>query len=200
MATVRERWSSWAEQHVRSGLCVRCGKNPPAKGKQQCLLCLRKGRLRRTRRYDRRLQAGLCPHCGGKREDPGIIGCQTCVGKIAASRITDPARKALYQNRFYHKRLREHRCPTCGRVPEDTNFKMCSQCRKLRRGYYYLDRTNVLKERHIRYLQNHKPKPTCNTCGLQRFKCNSCGKMMKTDHGKESCQFTCGCGNILVKR
>lgn len=202
--TVAERWKTWVDEKIAAGLCPRCGKGPAKSGKDYCEVCARLARSRRIKRYNKRLRQGLCPHCGGKREDPGIIGCQSCNQKIALSRFLFRERrplqafrglKALYQRRLMRGRRREGTCPTCGHGIDVEGFKLCSQCRKQGRESYYSKRESTLEKRRLRYRLDHKPKSLCQVCGYHRLRC-LCGKMMKTHHGEESCLYTCTCGNV----
>lgn len=197
----RQRWETWVDGKITLGLCPRCGKNPIKPGKDSCRACILKARRRRIRLYHKRLQNGSCPHCGGKREDPGIIGCRSCNAKITEQRVRlyDRKKKAIYQKHLYHGRLKQKDiCPVCGRAAADPEFTLCSPCRQQGRKYYYLHREQRIAHSRQRYLITHKPKPLCPVCDHHRYSCPSCGKMMKVNHGQESCLYICRCGNIIT--
>jgi len=203
LETQSERWKKWVGAKIAIGLCYRCGKNPVKKGRDYCAACTLRARHRRIKLYSNRLRKGLCPHCGGKREVPGIIGCQACNQKNDECRIRFSGRgdyrdkKALYQRRLLKRRRREGACPTCGRGVDDPEFILCSQCRQQASDSYYKHRERRLEHSHEHHRLNHQAKPLCPVCHHHRFHC-SCGKMMKVYHGVESCLYTCTCGNIVT--
>lgn len=194
----RQKWRTWADGKLALGLCPRCGKNPIKPGRSSCRACVLKAQRRRKRLYHERLQKGLCPHCGGERDVRGVIGCRSCNEKNAVRRVVyyDRGKKALYQRRLGNRRRREGLCPTCGRGIDDPAFKRCSLCRQKSREYYYSNHERILEAAHRRY--DHQPKPLCAVCGHHRYRCGSCGKMMKVNHGQESCLYTCKCGNSIT--
>lgn len=199
MVDQRERWKQWSEEKAALGLCARCGKNPVKPGRASCRSCILKWQRRRKRLYNDRLHAGLCPHCGGKREDPFTIGCRSCNGKNAQRRVKfyNRDKKALYQRRLLQRRRREGVCTICGQGIDNPAFKLCSKCREERRLYYHENREHKLEYAKRRYHLTHRPKPLCPTCGRHHYRC-SCGKMMKVNHGPDSCLFACKCGNTVV--
>jgi hypothetical protein len=73
-----------------SGLCVGCGKRPPAPGRIRCQSCLELARVTRKepdplersmsakQRRQARISAGLCADCGQTRDDPRKLCCNDC--------------------------------------------------------------------------------------------------------------------------
>lgn len=126
------------QRRKEKGLCIKCGKNEPFRGKTLCLQCLMDERerledfhekhreqLRRSaRERTRKLRSqGICVTCGKRPAVKGRARCARC--QIRQRRV---------QRRRYEKngsdprwlRTEEGRCWICG-APA-THGKVCARC------------------------------------------------------------------------
>ena len=124
-----------AERRAR-GLCVKCGKQPPAPGRSQCEPCAEKkrpaDRARHHRRTDERIARGLCPKCGKQPPAPELSVCEPCAEKKRiAGRARDAKLRAAgkprrdrdigraYERQRRRRQAAERRaaglCPNCGK-------------------------------------------------------------------------------------
>ena len=110
----RERHRKRAADRRAQGLCIKCGKNPPAPERSLCEACGEKGRATERARYARRKVAG----------DP--YGGRNPEGR---------RRMARERNR---KRRRERKeaglCVRCGELPPAEGSVACEACRETRRA------------------------------------------------------------------
>ena len=64
----RERYHRRTAERRAKGLCLKCGKRPPAPHRTQCEPCSERQRAGDLARYHRRtaerIARGLCPKCG----------------------------------------------------------------------------------------------------------------------------------------
>ena len=93
-----------AERRAR-GLCLKCGKCPPADGRTLCDACAEKRRPADRERFQRRaaerIAQGLCPKCGKQPPAAGLIHCTPCTEKRnRASRARDARLRAADQPRL----------------------------------------------------------------------------------------------------
>ncbi len=75
---------------IETGLCIRCGRQPPAGGGTTCQPCRDRRQAAERRKYRDRRQAGLCTRCGAAVHD-GLSRCAACAAIEEASH--DPERK-----------------------------------------------------------------------------------------------------------
>ena len=118
-----------AERRAK-GLCLKCGKRPPAPHRSQCEPCAEKrrpaDRARHHRRSAERAAQGLCPKCGKRPLAPDRTMCGPCGAKRnRASR--KKAKNARGHRRYVRRRVRglcidcaapaqgAARCPECAR-------------------------------------------------------------------------------------
>ena len=80
-----ERYHRRTAERRAQGLCLKCGKQPPAPGRSQCEPCAGKKRLadraRHHRRAAERTTQGLCPKCGKQPPAPELSVCAPCAEK-----------------------------------------------------------------------------------------------------------------------
>ena len=81
------------------GLCLKCGKRPPAPHRSQCEPCIEKRRspdlARHHRRTAERTAQGLCPKCGKQPPASGRTLCEACnETRNRASRALDARLRA----------------------------------------------------------------------------------------------------------
>ena len=145
----RARWHRRAEDRKAKGLCLACGKHPPAQGRTRCETCARKRRKadieRHRRRTADRVARGLCPRCGKAEPVPGLTLCETCVekrnraGRARDARLRaegtprrDPARAKEYERersrRLYASRVAAGTCTKCGKAPAREGRTTCEPC------------------------------------------------------------------------
>ena len=143
-----------AERRAR-GLCLKCGKCPPATGRTVCEPCAAKKRPADRERFHRRTAAritqGLCPKCGKQPPAPGLSLCEPCTEKRnRASRARDARLKAagkprrdMTKARAYnneHSRLTDAErraqglCPKCGKAPPEPGRSICAPCAEKHRA------------------------------------------------------------------
>ena len=143
-----------AERRAR-GLCLKCGKCPPATGRTVCEPCAAKKRPADGERFHRRTAAritqGLCPKCGKQPPAPGLSLCEPCTEKRnRASRARDARLKAagkprrdMTKARAYNKehsrltdaeRRAQGLCPKCGKAPPEPGRSICAPCAEKHRA------------------------------------------------------------------
>ena len=137
------------------GLCLKCGKCPPADGRTVCEPCAAKKRPADRERFHRRTAAriaqGLCPKCGKQPPEAGLIHCAPCTEKRnRASRARDARlraagkpRRDIDKARAYkkaHSRLTDAErraqglCPKCGKAPPEPGRSICAPCAEKHRA------------------------------------------------------------------
>ena len=94
-----ERYHRRTAERRAHGLCLKCGKRPPAPHRSQCEPCAEKRRpadlARHHRRTAERVAHGLCPKCGKQPPAPGRSMCEPCGAKRnRASRARDARLRA----------------------------------------------------------------------------------------------------------
>ena len=95
-----ERYHRRTAERRAQGLCLKCGKRPPAPHRSQCEPCAAKkrpaDRARHHRRTAARLAAGMCPKCGKRPPAPERTICESCAERTnRASRARDAPRRRL---------------------------------------------------------------------------------------------------------
>ena len=144
-----ERFHRRTAERRAKGLCLKCGKRPPAPHRSQCGACAEKQRAGDLARYHRRtaerVAQGLCPKCGKHPPAPGLSQCAPCTEKSnRASRARDarlraagiprrdPEKARLGERRRRRRRTDERRakglCPECGKRPPAPGHTVCAPC------------------------------------------------------------------------
>ena len=94
-----ERYHGRVAERRAMGLCLKCGKRPPAPHRSQCEPCIEKRRRADLARHHRRTAEhtarGLCPKCGKQPPASGRTLCEACNEKRnRASRARDARLRA----------------------------------------------------------------------------------------------------------
>ena len=133
-----ERYHRRTAERRAAGLCLKCGKRPPAPHRSQCEPCIEKRRSADLARHHRqtaeRAARGLCPRCGKQPPAPGRSMCEACNEKRnRASRARDarlraagiprrdPERTRAYERERSRREAGQRRaaglCLHCGKAP-----------------------------------------------------------------------------------
>ena len=148
----RERHRKRAADRRTKGLCIKCGKHPPASGRSLCEACGERGRAAERARYARgkaagnpyggrnpegrrrmarernkrrrieRKEAGLCVRCGELPPAEGSVVCEAC----------REARRAE-ERKLYAARRAKGLCGRCG-GPAFAGAAQCGPCAALEEG------------------------------------------------------------------
>ena len=150
-----ERYHRRAAERRAQGLCLKCGKRPPAPHRSQCEVCAEKRRPTDRERFHRRTAArtaqGLCPKCGKRPPAPDHQFCEPCGDKRnRASRARDARLRAAGMPRRDLERAREYErerarretearratglCTKCGQAPAVEGRASCEPCLEKRRA------------------------------------------------------------------
>ena len=108
---------------IEAGLCIRCGKRPPAEGGTTCQPCRDKRQAAERRKYIDRRRAGLCTRCGGPATN-GLSRCTPCAVIEEASH--DPERKNARSRQLYAARRARGLCTACGAPSQGAS--RCAPC------------------------------------------------------------------------
>ncbi len=144
-----ERYHQRTEDRRARGLCLKCGKRPPAPERTRCEPCAAKKRPADRERFHKRtaerVARGLCPKCGKQPPAAGLIHCEPCTEKInRASRARDarlraagtPRRNLETARAYEKKRSRQEAaerrarglCPRCGKQSPAPDRAICAPC------------------------------------------------------------------------
>ena len=150
-----ERYHRRTAERRAKGLCLKCGKRPPAPHRSQCGACAEKRRPADRERFHRRTAErtaqGLCPKCG---KQPPALDCQLCEPcgekRNRASRTRDARLRAAGMPRRDPQRAREYErerarretearraaglCTKCGQAPAVEGRASCEPCLEKRRA------------------------------------------------------------------
>ena len=96
------------EARTAAGLCVKCGRRPPAERRTRCEACLDRRNAAEWDQWQRRRARGACGKCGAP--SGGAARCDTC----AAAQTYDPEAKNRAARRRYARRRALSRCTDCG--------------------------------------------------------------------------------------
>ena len=150
-----ERYHRNTEERRAKGLCLKCGKRPPAPYRSQCEPCAEKRRPVDLGRYHRRTAEraaqGLCLKCGKGPPVPELSVCESCAEKSrivgrawnarlrAAGKPRRNREKARIAERRRHRRQVAARrarglCPECGKCPPASELSVCAPCGDRRRA------------------------------------------------------------------
>lgn len=101
---------------IAKGLCTKCLRRKPEKGKRQCDHCAQYNK----KYYAQKLKAGSCITCGKKNEDiDWSIYCEECRKK-----------QGDRQRKLYQKRRVLRRCTDCARPLTPDEGADCADCRE----------------------------------------------------------------------
>ena len=211
-----ERYHRRTAERRAKGLCLKCGKRPPAPHRRQCEPCAEKRRTADLERYHRRTAgraaAGLCPKCGKRPPAPERSQCEPCLEKDAAAgrardaRLRaagmprrDPERARLYERERSRRETAERRaaglCLRCGNSPAVEAGTMCEPCAEVRRAD---ERARYAKAKAEGKLYGGRNVETRRRMGRERSRkrdearraaglCMSCGKRPPAEDGA-SCE------------
>ena len=150
-----ERYHRRTAERRAKGLCLKCGKRPPAPHRSQCGACAAKRRPADLERYHRRTAEraaqGLCPKCGRQPPAPDHQFCEPCNEKRnRASRARDARLRAAGMPRRDRERAAEYErersrrevearrdaglCTRCGQAPAVEGRASCEPCMEKRRA------------------------------------------------------------------
>ena len=207
-----ERYHRRTAARRAQGLCLNCGKRPPAPHRSRCEPCAAKkrpaDRARHHRRTAARLAAGMCPKCGKRPPAPGRSTCEPCAEKTnRASRARDarlraagvPRRdpeRARASSRARDRRQAEERraaglCSCCGKVPAAEGSATCAPCAEKRRAS---ERARYAKAISEGKLYGGRKVETRRRIGRERSRkrdearcaaglCTSCGRRPPVERG-----------------
>ena len=151
-----ERYHRQTAERRARGLCLTCGKRPPAPHRSQCEPCAEKrraaDRARHHRRTAERVARGMCPKCGKRPPAPERSQCQPCLEKDAAAgrardaRLRaagiprrDPEKTRAYERKRARRQIEARRaaglCTACGKTPAVAGRASCEPCGEKRRAW-----------------------------------------------------------------
>ncbi len=138
---------------IKTGLCIRCGRQPPAGGGTTCQPCRDRRQAAERRQYRDRRRAGLCTRCGAAVHD-GLSRCAACAAIEEASH--DPERKNARSRQLYARRRAAGLCTACGAPSQGA--ARCAPCAE--RSYH--------GSAHFRGIPVHEPVWTVIELGTGR--------------------------------
>ena len=209
-----ERYHRRVAERRAKGLCLKCGKRPPAPHRTQCEPCAEKQRAGDLERYHRRtaerVAQGLCPKCGKAPPEPGRSQCGPCLDKdAAASRARDarlraagmprrdPGKARDAERRRRERQTAERRaaglCPECGKAPPAPGRTVCEPCGEERRA---TARARYAKGKAAGKLYGGRKVSTRRRIGREKSArrraarlaaglCTSCGKRPSAEDGTQ---------------
>ena len=207
-----ERYHRRTAERRAQGLCLKCGKRPPAPHRSQCEPCAGKQRARDLARYHRRtaerIAQGLCPKCGKRPPEPERSQCGPCLDKDAAAgrardaRLRaagiprrDRERATAYERERFRREAEQRRaaglCVRCGKSPAVQGRTMCEPCAEERRAR---ERAKYAKAKAAGKLYGGRNVETRRRIGREKSArrlaarlaaglCTSCGKRPSADSG-----------------
>ena len=111
------------KERIEAGLCIRCGRRPPAESGTTCTPCREKRQQAEKRQYAERRAAGCCTRCGGVVHD-GLSRCRPCA--IIDDASHNPERKNGQSRRRYRIRRELGLCTSCGAPSQGAS--RCAPC------------------------------------------------------------------------
>lgn len=108
---------------IEAGLCIRCGRLPPADGGTTCQPCRDRRQAAERRQYRERRAARQCTRCGGPAFE-GLSRCGPCTVIDEAGR--SPERKNARSRELYAKRRARGLCTSCGAPSQGAS--RCAPC------------------------------------------------------------------------
>ena len=119
----RARSKRRQKARIEAGLCIRCGKRPPAEGGTTCRPCRDRRQAAERQKYERRRAAGLCTRCGAPAIN-GLSRCTPCA--IVEEASHDPERKNARSRKLYAERRARGLCTACGAPSQGAS--RCAPC------------------------------------------------------------------------
>ncbi len=113
------------KERMEAGLCIRCGKHPPAEAGTTCAPCREKRQAAERQQYAERRATGRCTRCGGPVHD-GLSRCAPCAAIEEATKC--PERKNARSRRLYRERRAAGLCTACGAPSQGA--ARCAPCAK----------------------------------------------------------------------
>ena len=207
-----ERYHRRTAERRAKGLCLKCGKRPPAPHRSRCEPCMEKRRPADLARYHRRtaerIAQGLCPTCGKRPPEPERSQCGGCAEKDrAAARARDARlqaagmprrdreRATAYERERSRREVEQRRaagvCLRCGKSPAVEGLTMCEPCADERRAR---ERAKYAKAKAEGKLYGGRKVETRRRIGREKSRrrlaarlaaglCTSCGKRPSVDDG-----------------
>ena len=207
-----ERYHRRTAERRAKGLCLKCGKRPPAPHRSQCEPCIEKRRPADLARYHQRtaerVARGLCPKCAKRPPAPERSQCGPCLEKDAAagrardSRLRaagiprrDRERAMAYERERSHREAEQRRaaglCVRCGKSPAVEGRTMCEPCAEERRAR---ERAKYAKAKAEGKLYGGRNVETRRRIGREKSRrrlaarlaaglCTNCGKRPSADDG-----------------
>ena len=211
-----ERYHRRVAERRAQGLCLKCGKRPPAPHRSQCEPCIAKRRPADLARYHQRtaerVARGLCPKCGKRPPEPGRSQCGGCAEKDrAAGRARDARLRAAgvprrdrerataYERERSRREVEQRRaagaCLRCGKSPAVEGRTMCEPCAEACRAR---ERARYAKAKAGGKLYGGRNVETRRRIGRERSRrrdeirhaaglCTSCGRHPPVEGGA-SCE------------
>ena len=199
-----ERYHRRTAERRAKGLCLKCGKRPPAPHRSQCEPCAEKRRpadlARHRRRTAERTDRGLCPKCGKRPPAPDRTLCEPCGEKRnRASRARDarlraagmprrdPDRARAYERERSRQEAEQRRaagsCVHCGTAPAVEGRPVCEPCAEARRTR---ERARYAKASAEGKLYGGRKVETRRRIGRERS--------LKRDEARRAAGLCTGCG------
>ena len=207
-----ERYHRRVAERTAKGLCLKCGKRPPAPHRSQCEPCIEKRRSADLARHHRqtaeRTARGLCPKCGKQPPATGRTLCEACNEKRnPASRSRDARLRAAGMPRRDRERARAYErersrreadqrraaglCLHCGKTPALEGRTTCEPCAEALRAR---ERTRYAKAKAEGKLYGGRKVETRRRIGRERSRrrdgarraaglCTSCGRHPPVEGG-----------------
>jgi len=207
-----ERYHRRTAERRAAGLCLKCGKRPPAPHRSQCESCAAKkrpaDRARHHRRTAARIAAGMCPKCGKRPPAPERSLCGPCNERtIRASRARDARLRAAgiprrdRERALAYERERARRqavarreaglCSACGKAPAEDGRTLCEPCGEKRRAR---ERARYARAMSEGRLYGGRPVETRRRIGREKSRkrdetrraaglCTSCGRHPPVEGG-----------------
>ena len=203
-----------AERRVK-GVCLKCGKRPPAPHRSQCEPCIEKRQRADLARHHRQTAEyaarGLCPKCGKQPPASGRTLCEACNEKRnRASRARDarlraagmprrdPERTRAYERERSRREVEQRRaaglCLHCGKAPALGGRTTCEPFAEARRARYAKAKAEgklyggrkVETRRRIGRERSRRRDEARHAAGL----CTGCGRHPPVEGGAtcESCR------------
>lgn len=151
------------------GVCTKCGKRTPAKGRIVCEYCLNKDK----EDYYWLKEHGICTKCGQWDAAPGKTLCEVCLEKLIARHEEIYAQGKEYKiwqvDKLREKRRQKGLCPYCGKQEPKPGYAMCPECQ--RKGRIRATRNYRKKQ------EGELPRSEWPSYGL----CYRCGNKLDTD-------------------
>ena len=199
-----ERYHSRTAERRAKGLCLKCGKRPPAPHRSQCEPCIEKRRSADLARHHQqtaeRAARGLCPKCGKQPPATGRTLCEACNEKRnRASRARDarlraagmprrdPERARAYERGRSRREVEQRRaaglCLHCGKAPALEGRTTCGPCAEARRAR---ERSRYAKARSEGKLYGGRKAETRRRIGRERSR--------RRDEARHATGLCTGCG------